>query len=587
MKSGRRLAWHYAGQWLLIGAMLLGCMLAAFLWVAERMSALDMSRNLPTSQLTRIVESVEVNRQGRVVWPDEVLQRLTESGGWLQVLDEDGKVVESFNAPPDMPTQYAPGEAVAYVQRELPSKYGIFIFIRSVGGRNITLLYGIYPLQSRLLDEWLASREEGDSAAESVRRLLAPHDAWVTRLDAAGRALESWNKPAGAVERLTLQEIALRSLQPEQYAYVLAYRYNPATGDTWVLQMPHQTDGAAVTAAGFRIGSYQEIFLLALGGVVATMIMVFLFMAWWQSARLARPQLHVMRWTERIADGIYEEPADHRGLPRSERRSGKLKRNYRIYEDVMQALRLLASRLRSAEEDRRRHERQREEWLAGLSHDLKTPLASILGYARMLEAKQYDWSREEVAEFAGIMTEKAEWMDRLLQDLNLTYRLQSGSLPLQRERLCIDAWLEETLDGILNLPDHPKALIDYRRPEIPVWFSFDPRYFRRIIENICMNAFLHNPPGTSLRVSFVVREGEDALEFRDDGAGMDAETLSHLFTRYYRGLSTDRAAEGSGLGMAISRQLAEAHGCTLEASSEPGGGTVILFSLPGAEHRKI
>ncbi|WP_240927714.1 sensor histidine kinase [Paenibacillus thiaminolyticus] len=317
------------------------------------------------------------------------------------------------------------------------------------------------------------------------------------------------------------------------------------------------------------------------------MIFVFLFMAWWQSTRLARPQLHVMRWTERIADGNYEEPADHRGLPRSERRSGKLKRNYRIYEDVMQALRQLASRLRSAEEERRQHDRQREEWLAGLSHDLKTPLASIVGYARMLEAKQYDWSREEVAEFASVMTEKAEWMDQLLQDLNLTYRLQSGSLPLQRERLCLDAWLEETLADILDLPQHPKALIRYQRPDIPVWFSFDPRYFRRIIENICMNAFLHNPPGTALAISFLARDGGEALEFRDDGAGMDAETLRHLFTRYYRGLSTDRAAEGSGLGMAISRQLAEAHGCTLEASSEPGGGTVILLSLPGAEHRKI
>ncbi|WGU97133.1 HAMP domain-containing sensor histidine kinase [Paenibacillus dendritiformis] len=587
MKSSRRLAWHYAWQWLLIGAMLLGCICAAFLWVAERMSALDMSRNLPTSQLSRIVESVQVDRQGRVVWPDEVFQRLRSSGGWLQVLNEDGKVVDSFNAPGDMPTQYAPGEAVAYVQRELPSKYGIFIYIRSVSGRNITLLYGTYPPQLQLLDKWLASREKGIPAAESIRRLLAPHDAWVTRLDAAGRTLESWNKPAGVAERLTLQEIALRSLQPEHYAHLLAYRYNPATGDTWVLQMPHQTEGAGVTAAGLRIASYQDIFFLAVGGVIATMIIVFLLMAWWQSTRLARPQLHVMRWTERIAEGIYEEPADHRGLPRSERRSGKLRRNYRIYEDVMQALRQLASRLRSAEEERRQHERQREEWLAGLSHDLKTPLASIVGYARMLEAKQYDWSREEVAEFAGVMTEKAEWMDQLLQDLNLTYRLQSGTLPLQRERLCLDAWLEETLDDILDLPQHPKALLHYRRPDIPVWFSFDPRYFRRIIENICMNAFLHNPPGTALTISFSARDDEDVLEFRDDGAGMDAETLSHLFTRYYRGLSTDRAAEGSGLGMAISRQLAEAHGCTLKASSEPGGGTVILLSLPGAEHRKI
>ncbi|RJG26180.1 HAMP domain-containing sensor histidine kinase [Paenibacillus thiaminolyticus] len=583
MKLGRRLAWHYASQWLLIGAMLLGCMFAAFLWVANRMSALDMSRNLPTSELTRIVESVEVNRQGRVVWPDEVLQRLTASGGWLQVLNEDGKVIDSFNAPSDMPNQYAPGEAVAYVHRELPSKYGIFIYIRSVGGRNITLLYGAYPPQLQLLDEWLASREEGVPAAESVRRLLVPQDAWVTHLDAAGRTLEAWNKPAGVAERLTLQEIALRSMQPEFYSHLLAYRYNPATGDTWVLQMPHQTEGAGLTAAGFRIASYQDIFLLAIGGVVATMVFVFLFMAWWQSTRLVRPQLHVMRWTERIADGIYEEPADHRGLPRSERRSGKLKRNYRIYEDVIQALRQLASRLRSAEEERRQHDRQREEWLAGLSHDLKTPLASIVGYARMLEAKQYDWSREEVAEFASIMTEKAEWMDQLLQDLNLTYRLHSGSLPLQRERLCLDAWLEETLGDILDLPQHPKA----RRPDIPVWFSFDPTYFRRIIENICMNAFLHNPPGTALTISFLARDGEDALEFRDDGAGMDAETLRHLFTRYYRGLSTDRAAEGSGLGMAISRQLAEAHGCTLEASSEPGGGTVILLSLSDAEHRKI
>ena len=101
----------------------------------------------------------------------------------------------------------------------------------------------------------------------------------------------------------------------------------------------------------------------------------------------------------------------------------------------------------------------------------------------------------------------------------------------------------------------------------------------RAFSNLLVNSIVHNPPGTKITVQLA--EGQMAeIQIADNGSGMDEEDTKHLFDRYYRGTSTDTHVGGTGLGMAIVKQIITAQGGSVQVESEPGKGTVFLVRLP-------
>ncbi|WP_289354948.1 HAMP domain-containing sensor histidine kinase [Paenibacillus sp. S-12] len=579
MKTGKRLAWHYGWQWVFIGAILLTAVLFAFIWITDRVTELELNRNFMRHGWELVSRSISVDEDGKISLDEEILRKVDMVGGWMQIVNEKGDVIKSYAAPSNVPTHYASGEIMAYVEKNSPFPYHLSLYVTEIGHATLTVLFGIDSAQDQLLDRWLAAREKGtEQSFKEADQLLSDQQAWVQLIDADGRELKSWQKPVEEPSRYEVSDIGLRSVYPERYGWILTYRYMPDTKETWLMHRP-PTFGSSIDVAGFIVDSPMQLIWIAAAAVIMFMIVVFIGMAWWQSARLARPLQHLMLWMRRIELGKYEEPSNFKGMPLSQRQNGKMKRNYRIYGDVIDSLRRMAIRLEEADEERRKHEVLREEWLAGVSHDMKTPLASIIGYAHLLNAPQYNWSEQEVAEYADIMRQKAEVMDELIQELNLTYRLQSNSLPLQLEVMDLRDWLQKELVHIMP-PEYSAGRIKYLYPHQEVLFSMDPRYFRRMVANVCVNAFLHNSKDTTLCIKLQMEGSRIVLVFEDNGKGMDKQTLGNLFNRYYRGTSTDESSCGSGLGMAIAKQLAEAHGGTVLAESELGRGTTIMLSFP-------
>ena len=106
------------------------------------------------------------------------------------------------------------------------------------------------------------------------------------------------------------------------------------------------------------------------------------------------------------------------------KKTGKLKRKFKLFQPVEESLNHLSERLNSNERQIKHAEQLREEWITGLSHDLKTPLSSIYGYSTMLASEDYEWTKDEMRIFAQTMQEKATYMDALIQDLTYTYQLK-------------------------------------------------------------------------------------------------------------------------------------------------------------------
>ncbi|MCZ4148824.1 hypothetical protein BZG21_30775, partial [Escherichia coli] len=106
--------------------------------------------------------------------------------------------------------------------------------------------------------------------------------------------------------------------------------------------------------------------------LILSVIVLLLLLAFWFANRFGFPMLHMLQWLQRLERGHYEEPTGALGVPRSQRRNGKWKRKYRVYAEVLHSMRALSHTLKQDEELRKQTESLREEWIAGITHDLKT-----------------------------------------------------------------------------------------------------------------------------------------------------------------------------------------------------------------------
>jgi two-component system, OmpR family, sensor histidine kinase KdpD len=221
-------------------------------------------------------------------------------------------------------------------------------------------------------------------------------------------------------------------------------------------------------------------------------------------------------------------------------------------------------------------ERLRNSLLSSVSHDLRTPLASITGAASTLlesGARLDDRTRQDLLES---LHEEAERLNRLVQNLLEMTRLESGALQLQRE------WhpLEEIVGAALGrfgkrLQDRPVTTkVPADLPLVPI----DDVLIEQVLINLVDNALKYTPAPSPIDISASSADGSVVVEVADRGPGLPAGDEKRIFEKFYRG--GKGAVRGAGLGLAICAGIIEAHGGSIWAENRPGGGVAFRFSLP-------
>ncbi|PKQ38209.1 MAG: hypothetical protein CVT59_02995 [Actinobacteria bacterium HGW-Actinobacteria-1] len=409
---------------------------------------------------------------------------------------------------------------------------------------------------------------------------------WLQVLDERGDEVTRVAAPADVPTHFTPGGLVLARQNPRTIGQAKVSTWVETIGGREITFVLGQEIGPEPAGPDIYVGADRPVsqrtlwlmMVLLLGGGAAAV----LGSAWLFGRGLARPLVHMMTWLSALAEGDFAEPLDRRGVPASRLGpGGPRRRQYRTYREVFDSLDSLTNVLRSTAEERQRLEDARNEWIAGVSHDLRTPLTSIQGYADVL-ASEYEFDATEVRRQADVIARQADHMDALLDDLNLSFRLRADALPLAFERVDLVELVREMAVELANDPRAAGREVLFAEPAGGGALSaeVDPSMLRRSVMNLLVNAAVHNPAGTTVTVT-LGREGSDALiEVADDGIGMTAETRERLFDRYFRGTSTSDDAEGTGLGMAIARQIVVAHGGTIEVSSEPDAGTRVLVRVP-------
>lgn len=218
------------------------------------------------------------------------------------------------------------------------------------------------------------------------------------------------------------------------------------------------------------------------------------------------------------------------------------------------------------------------EFVSSISHDLRTPLGFIKGYATTLLRKDILVEDETRQEFLGIICEETEKLQELIDNLLDASRLQAGALSVEKKPFNLAGLVERLLEKARTTTGKHN-LVSSLTASVPV--LADSRRIEQVMVNLLDNAIKYSPRGGRITIQGAVDEKDITISVADEGEGIPPEDLGRIFDAFYRrDDQVTHSVRGSGLGLAICRGIVEAHGGRIWAESVAGKGSTFSFSLP-------
>ena len=406
--------------------------------------------------------------------------------------------------------------------------------------------------------EAVAADLSASGISEERLQELNHNQIWAMLLDASGRCIWEASLPEGIPTRYTIQDVAVFSK-----GYLQDYPVFVRNTDNGLLVLGYPKDSfMKLTGNYFPIRAIR-IFPLFITGILAIDI-VLLFLVYYLSKR------KISKNTEPIMASIKTLST---GKPVDLSIRGELSE---IADSVNQASQVLS-----------RQNQARANWISGVSHDIRTPLSMIMGYAQRI-ARDHAAS-ENIQREAEIIQAQSVKIKDLVQDLNLVSQLEYEMQPLHKEPVRLSKLLRSYAADLLNTGIDERHSIEVLiSPEAePVAVECDARLISRAIGNLVQNSINHNPQGCNILLSLDCSSEDVSITVADNGVGMPAEGLRELKEKPHYMESTDEQLDlRHGLGLLLVRQIMGAHGGTMEIKSAPQDGyqTILTFQTAGQPH---
>lgn len=324
--------------------------------------------------------------------------------------------------------------------------------------------------------------------------------------------------------------------------------------------------------------TYQYIFLI---GDVSAMrflfILLFCFITGGAifSMFFVYPLAYIMNAVKRLSqDDVSRDDYEARAF----RADGKIKRPYFLYKEIITNIVIVGDELAQARVERRQLEEAKNEWIAGVSHDLKTPLSYVTGYASLIMNHEYQWEMHEIEPYIEQIYKKAMLVETMIEDLNASFFLDHmDASQLRLQAVDFVAFIRDVVADVANDPRAQAYELVFESTPMHAEMMLDQTLMRRAVSNVLRNALEHNPEGTEI-VTRITGQGDILqLEISDNGLGMPQDALLKVFKRYYS--SKESPGLHQGLGLSIVRQIIDAHHAEIDVQSTLGKGTTFCITL--------
>lgn len=417
---------------------------------------------------------------------------------------------------------------------------------------------------TRSFEQYISFSDQGMTVNKEGQKALKQQNAWIQILDENGHNVYHAQAPKGLKNKYTPIDIVNlhkykdkqllstiyaggKKVKSKEYSYFIGFK-DPSIGK-YLFSFDTKD-----LVTRFNIGT---MILLSIDAIIALLI-GYLF-----SRQLTKPLGRAIHSIQRLANGDYTTNLPAKG----------------IYKDVFYNVNHLSEQLASSKKEKDKLEQMREEWISHISHDIKTPLSSIQGYAEIMKDRNYPLSDQEMMHYASIIENKSLYIKDVMEDLNLTTRLKNNDVMLHKELVNIVPLLRKTLIDILNDSRYADQSIDLQTNVDKLMLNIDTVLIRRAVTNLILNALVHNDADVKIIVQLEQKE-HTHITIKDNGKGIEEAELEKVFDRYYRGTNTAGTHAGSGLGMAIAKDIIQKHGGDITIQSIIGEGTTIDIQLP-------
>ncbi|OBR93508.1 sensor histidine kinase YycG [Clostridium ragsdalei P11] len=216
--------------------------------------------------------------------------------------------------------------------------------------------------------------------------------------------------------------------------------------------------------------------------------------------------------------------------------------------------------------------------MTSLSHDVKTPLASLVGYLEAIESKIV--VGEEKDEYIHVASDKAHHLKHFVENLFEWVKLDSGEQVFHFETFDLNELSRNIIADWFLILENSHFEYEFDIPETEYFMSIDANAYTRILNNLLQNVITHSE-GDKMTLRIVENKQQAKIVIIDNGKGISSDNLPHIFERMYQ-CDHSRTAKGNGLGLAITKELISLHKGTITADSTPGIGTVFTILLPKA-----
>jgi len=415
-----------------------------------------------------------------------------------------------------------------------------------------------WPLQfTRNFGFWLDLENDISIITDTGLAYLDEFGLWFQLIDENGVELTSHNRPNHQPTAYTASQLI--SLADHHYEdgytiFVSQILNSDGTTLSYLIGFPHAIGKYIFFYNYERVGRMGPLVINLFFIVVGALVVLALLYGLW----LVRELSKITKGIEALAFRNYQTFSE----------TG-------IFAKIYRTLNQMNEEIKISDATKLKTDRLRQEWIANITHDLKTPLSPVKGYAELLSNHPED----EIKETGTIILRNVNHTEQLINDLKLTYQLEAGALPYNPKPVRLQRFLKELLIDLINDPHFSEHNLNLEC-DIQIKINIDSHLLRRALQNVIINALVHNPPETHVIVWTKKKQSEIQIHIQDNGRGIKTEQLATIFERYYRGTHTRERTEGTGLGLAIAKQIIELHQGTIHVTSKPETGTDFIITLP-------